>query len=206
MTESGPARPGRWRSGAQSRQRILEAARALFGEHGYRGTTVRAVAAEAGVDPAMVFFFFGNKQGLFCAAIEMSTIAPPAIAAMFAGGLEGLGKRIVRTAVESFEASERTPLALLARSAPTHDESAALLLEFIEQEFSGRLIALLDTPDAALRVGMVNVQILGIAVARYLVRIEPIASASAEELVARFGPIVQQCLTGSYATGSSSDM
>lgn len=189
-------RRGRWRSGAQSRQRILDAARALFREHGYRATTVRAVAAEAGVDPAMVFYFFGSKQGLFSATVDMAAAVPVAIAAWSAGGLEGIGERIVRTVVESFDASERTPLVLLARSAPTHDESAALLLEFIEQEVTGRLVALLDTPDAALRVGMVNVQILGLAVARYLVRIEPIASASPDQLIARFGPIVQHCLTG----------
>lgn len=70
-------RRGRWRSGAESRQRILDAARALFRERGYAGTTVRAVAAEAGVDSAMVFYFFGTKQGLFAAAVDMSARVPP---------------------------------------------------------------------------------------------------------------------------------
>jgi AcrR family transcriptional regulator len=193
---SSPSRPGRWRTGAESRQRILETARVLFRQHGYGGTTVRAVAAEAGVDPAMVFYFFGTKQGLFGAAIEMPADLPPAIESIFTGGLDGIGERVIRTLVENMDRSDRTPLAMLTRSAPTHDQSEELLREFIDREITGRLTAMLDTPDAALRAGMVNVQLLGITVARYIVRIEPIASASADELVALFGPVVQQCLTG----------
>ncbi|MBB1152427.1 MULTISPECIES: TetR/AcrR family transcriptional regulator [Amycolatopsis] len=193
MTEqSSPARPGRWRSGAESKQRILDAARALFREHGYGGTTVRAVAGEAGVDPGMVFYFFGTKQGLFAAAIEMSAQVPPALEEVFAGGLDGLGERIVRTLVKNLDASGRTPLAMLSRAG---DPADALLREYIDREITGRLANLLDTPDAAFRAGMVNVQLLGIAVARYVVRIEPMASASIDELVSRFGPLVQRCLT-----------
>jgi AcrR family transcriptional regulator len=193
MAEHG--RPGRWRSGAESRQRILEAARDLFGQHGYGGTTVRAIAAAAEVDPAMVFYFFDTKQGLFAAAIEMSDNVPPAIESIFAGGLDGIGERIVRTLVENLDKSDRAPLVMLTRSAPTHEKSETLLREFIDREITDRLAAMLDAPDAALRAGMVNAQILGLAVTRYIVRIEPIASLPAEELVARFGPLVQHCLT-----------
>jgi AcrR family transcriptional regulator len=188
-------RPGRWRSGAESKQRILDAARILFREHGYAGTTVRAVAASAGVDPAMVFYFFATKQGLFAAAVDMSAQLPPAIESIFTDGLDGIGERIVRTLLENMDRSDRTPLALLTRSAPTQDQSEALLREFIDREITGRLAALLDTPDAAMRAGMVNVQLLGLTVARYILRIEPIASASPDDLVARFGPVVQHCLT-----------
>ncbi|ALG09234.1 TetR/AcrR family transcriptional regulator [Kibdelosporangium phytohabitans] len=197
MTEHGSSgRPGRWRSGAQSRQRILDTARSLFRQHGYGGTTVRAVAAAAGVDPAMVFYFFGTKQGLFAAAVDISAELPPAVEEIFAGGLDGIGDRIIRTLVENMDKSDRAPLATLTRSAPTHNQSEALLREFIDREISGRLRALLDTPDAEMRVAMVNVQLLGIAVARYIVRIEPVASSSTGELVARFGALVQHCLTG----------
>jgi AcrR family transcriptional regulator len=197
MTEqSSSGRPGRWRSGAESKQRILQTARALFREHGYGGTTVRAVAAEAGVDPAMVFYFFGTKQGLFGAAVEMSAQVPPAIESIFTDGLDGIGERVVRTLLENLDKSDRTPLMMLTRSAPTHDRSEALLREFIDREITGRLAAMLGTPDAAMRASMVNVQILGLAVARYIVRIEPIASATVDELVARFGPVVQHCLAG----------
>jgi AcrR family transcriptional regulator len=192
---SSPARPGRWRSGAESRQRILDAARTLFRENGYGGTTVRAVAARADVDPAMVFYFFDTKKGLFAAATEMPAHLPPALESIFTGGLDGIGERVIRTLLENMDKSDRTPLTVLTRSAPTHEESEALLREFIDREINGRLIELLDVPDAALRVGMLNVQILGLAVARYIFKMEPIASAPVDELVARFGPMVQQFLT-----------
>ena len=197
--ERTPGRPGRWRSGAQNRQRILDTARTLFREHGYSGTTVRMVASTAEVDPGMVFYFFGSKQGLFAEAIEMSANVPPAIDSIFTEGLDGIGERIIRTLVQNLDSSDRNPLVMLARSAPTHDESQTLLREFIDREITGRLAALLDGPDATMRAAMVNVQILGLAVARYIVRIEPIASASVDELATRLGGIVQQCLTGEPA-------
>jgi AcrR family transcriptional regulator len=197
MTEHGNnARPGRWRSGAESKQRILQVARELFNQHGYGSTTVRAIATAAGVDPAMVFYFFGTKQNLFSAVIDMSGNVPPAIESLFAGSLDTIGERIVRTLLENLDKSDRTPLVMLTRSAPGDPQSEALLREFIDREITDRLAALLDTPDAALRAGMVNVQILGLAVARYIVHLEPIASSSVDELVTTFGPLVQHCLTG----------
>lgn len=192
-------RPGRWRTGAESRHRILRTARELFGQHGYAGTTVRAIATAAGADPAMVFYFFGTKQGLFSAVIDMSGNVPLAIESIRTGGLDTIGERIVRTLVENLDKSDRTPLVMLTRSAPTDAQSEALLREFIDREITDRLTALLETPDAARRAGMVNVQILGLAVARYIARIEPIASSSVDELVATFGPLVQHCLTGQTA-------
>ncbi|MGW3961556.1 TetR/AcrR family transcriptional regulator [Amycolatopsis sp. NPDC005003] len=199
MTEHDTHRPGRWRSGAESKERILRTARELFGRHGYRGTTVRAIATAAGVDPAMVFYFFDTKQGLFSAAIDMPGSVPPAIASIFTGDLATLGERIVRTLVENLDRSDRTPLVMLTRSAPTDAQSEALLREFIDREITDRLAALLGTPDAVQRASMVNVQILGLAVARYIVRIEPIASSPVDELAATFGPLVQHCLTGRTA-------
>jgi AcrR family transcriptional regulator len=206
MAEDKPSgRPGRWRSGAESKQRILEAARVLFRTHGYGGTTVRAVAAKAGVDPAMVFYFFGTKQGLFGATVDMSAQMPQALESVFTGGLDGFGERVVRTLVENLDKSDRTPLAMLTQSAPGHDQTETLLREFIDREITGRLATLLGTPDAALRAGMVNVQILGLTAARYIVRIEPIASAPVDELVALFSPIVQQCLTGQVVPSASGE-
>ncbi|MFJ1768212.1 TetR family transcriptional regulator [Amycolatopsis sp. NPDC088138] len=192
-------RPGRWRSGAESRQRILRVARELFDQHGYNGTTVRMIATAAEVDPAMVFYFFGTKQKLFGAVIDLSADVPPAIDSIFDGDVATIGERVVRTLVENLDKSDRTPLVMLTRSAPTDPKSEALLREFIDRELTGRLAALLGTPDAAVRAGMVNVQILGLAVARYIVHLEPIASASVDELVATFGPLVQHCLTGETA-------
>ncbi|EMD27983.1 TetR/AcrR family transcriptional regulator [Amycolatopsis azurea] len=156
-------RPGRWRSGAESKQRVLQVARELFDRNGYSGTTVRAIAAAAEVDPAMVFYFFGTKQGLFSAVIDLSEDVPPAIESLFDGDLGTLGERVVRTLLENLDKSDRPPLVMLTRSAPTDPKSEALLREFIDREITGRIAGLLGTPDAALRAGMVDVQILGLA-------------------------------------------
>jgi len=200
MTEHDtPGRPGRWRSGAESKQRILETARELFGQHGYGATTVRAIATAAGVDPAMVFYFFGTKQQLFGAAVDMSDKVAPAIESIFTAGLDAVGERIIRTLVENLDKSDRTPLLMLTRSAPTDARSEGLLREFIDREITDRLAAMLGTPDAKLRAAMVNAQILGLTAARYIMRLEPIASCSVDELVDRFGPLVQYCLTGPTA-------
>jgi AcrR family transcriptional regulator len=200
MTEQGThGRPGRWRSGTESKQRILQTARELFGQHGYSATTVRAIATAAGVDPAMVFYFFKTKQGLFSAAIDMSGNVPPAIESIFAGDLGTVGERIVRALVTNLDKSDRTPLVMLTRSAPGDAQSEALLREFIDREITDRLAAMLGTSDAAMRAAMVNAQILGLTVARYIMRIEPIASSSVDELAGRFGPLVQHCLTGPTA-------
>lgn len=194
-----PRRSGRWRSGTESKQRILLAARDLFGLHGYAGTTVRAIAAAAEVDSAMVFYFFGTKQGLFSAVVGMSDNVPSAIESIFAGDRDTLGERVVRTLLENLDKSDRAPLVMLTRSAPTDARSEALLREFIDREITQRLATLLGTPDATRRAGMVNVQILGLVTARYIARIEPIASSSVDELIATFGPLVQHCLTGREA-------
>ncbi|MFC9688238.1 TetR family transcriptional regulator [Kribbella sp. NPDC056951] len=196
MTEPTPSgRPGRWRSGAESKQRILDTARTQFLRHGYAGTTVRAVAAEAGVDPAMVFYFFGTKQGLFGAAVDMSAAVPPAIESIFTEGLDGIGERIVRTLITNVDNSDRTPLGLLTRFGPPADQSESLVREYIDREITSRLADLIDTPDAQARAGMVNVQILGLTVSRYIVKLEPIASATVDDLAAWFGPIINRCLT-----------
>jgi AcrR family transcriptional regulator len=197
MTEETPAaRPGRWRSGAESRQRILDAAGTLFAERGYGGTSVRAVAAQAGVDPAMVYYFFNTKQGLFTATLEMSPKISPAFESIFQGDLDGIGERIVRALLEAMDTSDRVPFAILTRAVPTSDQSELMLREFVDRELTSRLIAMLDEPDAAMRVAMVNTYIMGLAVARYVVKLDPIATAPVDELVARIGPSLQQFLTG----------
>jgi AcrR family transcriptional regulator len=197
MTEdTSTTRPGRWRSGAQSRQRILDAAATLFRERGYSGTSVRAIATQAGVDPAMVYYFFDTKQGLLTATLDMSPNVPPAFESIFAGDLGGIGERIVRALLEAMDTSSSAPFAILTRAATTPDQSETLLREFIDRELTGRLTAMLDTPDAVMRVGLVSTYLLGLAVARYVIKIEPIATASVDELVGRIGPTLQQLLTG----------
>lgn len=195
-SETG-GRRGRWRSGQQSRQKILDAARARFAAEGYERATVRTIAADAGVDPAMIHYFFGSKDELFAAAMRMPGSPRQPVADLFARGPDDLGTRLVRRFLEVWDASnDIEPLLALARSARTHEQSAAMLREFIDQEFTMQIAQWLDTDDARLRAGLIGSQLFGLAVARYAVQLEPIASADHDTLVAWLGPLLQSLLTG----------
>lgn len=181
----------------QSRQRILDAARSRFAGEGYDRTTVRAIAEDARVDPAMVYYFFGSKDRLFAAAMKLPGSPREPLASLIETGLDDLGPRLVRRFLELWDSAEDfEPLVALFRSAPTHDQSASMLRDFLQREISDPLVRALDTPDARLRVGLVGTQLIGLAGARYLIRIEPIASANQDELVGWLGPILQHYLTG----------
>lgn len=195
--EGGRKRPGRWRTGAESRQRILDAARSLFAEHGYDRTTTRAIAAEAGVDPAMVHYFFDTKSRLFASAMQLPVNIPERIDALLEGGLDGAGERIVAHFLRVWD-DEGTfePLFALMRSATTDENSARLFKEFVQREMVGRLRAAIEGPDAPLRAALAGSQLVGLALARYVIRVEPLASAPAETLATRVGPTVQHYLTG----------
>ncbi|WP_232667317.1 TetR/AcrR family transcriptional regulator [Pseudonocardia sp. TRM90224] len=184
-------RAGRWRSGQESRQRILDAARGSFALNGYDRTSVRAVAAEANVDQAMVFYFFGSKQGLFTEAMQLPGTMIDNLDALFRRPPDDFGSDLVRAFLNGITEG---PLFTLTRSAATHDPSADLLRQFLDREIGDRLAARLDRPDARLRVTLVSAQLLGLAVARYVVEIEPVASASVDDLVALYGPAVQSLL------------
>ncbi|MGH3094704.1 MAG: TetR family transcriptional regulator [Streptosporangiales bacterium] len=195
--EGGRKRSGRWRTGAESRQRILNAARSLFAERGYDRTTTRAIAAQAGADPAMVHYFFGTKSQLFATAMQMPVNPAEHLASVLAAGLDGAGERIVSHFLRAWdELGSVEPLFALLRSAPTDEDSASMFKEFVQREIVGRLERAVGGPDAHLRAELAGSQLMGIALARYVVRIEPLASTPAETLAARVGPTLQHYLTG----------
>jgi AcrR family transcriptional regulator len=188
-------RQGRWRSGQQSKRRILDASRASFVANGYQGATIRSIAEKAGVDPAMIHYFFGRKDQLFAAAMDMSDSPRDPISDLLADGLEGLGVRLVRRFLELWDTTEDIePLVVMVRS--TDGASVAMLREYIAQEFGARLADAIHAPDAALRCDLVWAQLFGLAVGRYALQTEPLASADHDTLVAWLGPILQHLLTG----------
>jgi AcrR family transcriptional regulator len=199
-----PNRQGRWRTGQESKRRILAAARASFAANGYQRATVRSIAADAEVDPSMIHYFFGRKDQLFAAAVGVADSPREPISKLLAEGLDGLGARLVRRFLEVWDGMERVePLLIMARSASDTNTSAAMLREFIDQELTAQLVAALDTPDAALRCDLVCAQLLGVAVARYSLQQEPLASADHDTLVAWLGAIVQHLLTGPPPGGNT---
>jgi len=199
------ARPtGRRPGPSTTRGQILAAARRRFAVDGFDRTSIRAVAAEAGVDPALVLHYFGSKDGLFSAAVEWPVELTEITRRVLAPGLDGLGERLVRFFLEQWE-EERTrhPLTVLVRSAVGHEGAARLLAEFVRYELVGRLAAVSGEPAAELRGGLVASSMIGLALARYVVRLEPLASAPRETVVTAVAPTVQRYLTGDIGTGEA---
>ncbi len=190
MTRTG-RRPG----GTDTREAILSAARKAFARGGFDGATVRGIAGDAGVDPALVHHFFGTKQALFVAAMEFPVDVGAILPALLARGVDGLGERLVRLLLSVWE-SERSPFIALIRGAVSHEESAALLREFISRELLGRVAAAAEADRPELRATLIGSQLIGLAMARYIIRIEPLASADAATVVAAVAPTVQRYLTG----------
>jgi AcrR family transcriptional regulator len=191
------ARSGRRPGASGTRQAILLAARARFAEVGYDRATIRAIAVQAGVDPALVMHFFGSRQQLFLDAIELTIKPSEAVPAMLEDGLDGLGERLARFYLDMWEGPEtRDGVAGILRSAFSHEDAAALLCGFLGSEVFGRLAEGIEGEDAPLRVELAGSHLIGIAIARYVVRVEPLASADPEAIVAAVGPTIQRYLTG----------
>ncbi len=202
MTGSARARRGPRAGGADTRQAVLDAARARFAAHGYDGTKLRDVAADAGVDVALVSYFFGSKDGLFVAAMSMRVNPAELVEELMRDGVDGLGERLVRRYLQLWvDAGGRSPLVALVRSASSNEQAAALVRGFVERELLGRIAAAVDAPHPELRAALAGSQMVGLVMARYIVGVEPLAHCDPETLVAAVGPTLQRYLTGDVALG-----
>src|SRR5713226_5239282 len=189
------ARTGRRPGLGGTRERILAAARSDFGRSGYEGTTIRGIAAQAKVDPALVMHYFDSKDGVFRAAMQFPVDPAEFIPRLLAPGLDGLGERLVRFFVDTWDSPAGSPLLGLIRSVVGNEEAAAQLREFVTREVLGRLARALELDHPQLRAGLVASQLVGLAMLRYVIKVEPLASASRDEVVAWLGPTLQRYLT-----------
>jgi AcrR family transcriptional regulator len=197
----GPGRtPGRGRrpGGPDTRGEILAAARGSFAEHGFDRTTIRAVAAEAGVDPALVHHYFGNKEDLFLAALEIPVDPRTLIPQVFEPGLDGAGERLLRTFLGVWDRPENNQaLVAFVRTAFVADEAAELLRNGIARVVLRAVTPLLrPVGDAEVRATLVASQLAGLIMTRYVLRIDPLASLPAETLVAWIAPNMQRYVNG----------
>ncbi|UKY51934.1 TetR/AcrR family transcriptional regulator [Streptomyces inhibens] len=201
-----PAKPARRRGrparaeaaeGPGARERILAAARTEFAERGYDKTSVRGIAKAAGVDAALVHHYFGTKEQVFAAAIELSfapaLTMPDAIAG---GGEAGAGERMARFMFGVWENPvSRQPLLAIMRSALTNETAAAVLRGLVERRLLQRVAGELHVPDPEFRAQLAASHLIGIAMLRYVIKMEPMASADLEEIVAMVAPTLQRYLT-----------
>jgi AcrR family transcriptional regulator len=199
------ARTGRRPGVSGTREAILDAARRAFAEQGYQRATIRGVAELAGVDPALVHHYFGTKQELFVAAVRLPVNPVEQLAAVLAAEPDQVGLRLVEAFLSIWDhAAGQNPLLALIRSAVTDEQAAAMLREFITEEVLGPLARRLGSPDARLRATLAGSQLIGLAVARYIIRVEPLASAPSAQVAAIVGPTVQRYLTGDVAAPAAS--
>ena len=193
---SGPGR-GRRPGGPDTRGQILDAARASFADRGFRRTTIRGVATAAGVDPALVHHYFGAKDDLFLAALEIPVDPRSLLAGVLDGGVAGAGERLLRTFLSVWDdPGARLPLVALVRSSLAQDGPESLLEQGILRLVLGPLRGVLPPDRADLRVQLVASQLAGLVVTRYLLALEPLASLPADRVVAALAPTLQRYLDG----------
>lgn len=196
-----PLRRGRRSGGSDSRELILATARRLFAEHGFDGTSLRQVAREAEVDPAMVHHFFKGKDELFAQSVEL-----PADPAEVLAGVESMdpakrSEAIVRAVLRLWESPAQHGLVAFVRGTIGSKAKTALLREMVARTILSRITSGLpgSPEEARMRGNLVATQMVGLMLMRYVVRLEPLASASQDEVVRLVAPNVQHYLTGELA-------
>ncbi len=190
-------RSGRRPGNQDTKSSILEAARRTFAEKGYDKASIRAIAGDAGVDPALVHHYFGTKEKLFLAAMNAPMNPGELIPKALAGPRDKAGERLLRTALGVWDSPAGTAALAMFRSAMSNEWTARLLREFVVTQILRRAVSemILDPAEAPLRSSLVATQIAGIMVGRYVLKLEPLASADPEVLVAAIAPNVQRFLT-----------
>jgi AcrR family transcriptional regulator len=175
------------RSSAETKAVILAAARQRFAESGFERATIRAIAADANIDPSMVMRYFGNKDQLFAAASDFDLQIPD----LSDVEREHVGARLVAHFLDRWERDEA--LVVLLRSSTTNDEAAQRMRKIFSSQL-GPVIARLNPDDAPSRAGLIATQVLGLALCRYVLRLPPVVAMSHDEVVAWLGPTVQRYL------------
>ncbi len=188
-------RTGRRPGAGPTKAKILAAARTHFARVGFEAGTIRGIATEAAVDPSLVLHYFGSKDGVFRAAVDFPLDPALFVPQLLAPGLDGLGERLVHFFVETWDSPAGRPLLALIRSVVASEEAAALLREFVSREVLGRLATALKVDQPQLRASLAASTLIGAAMLRYVIELEPLASASPQELAAWLGPTVQRYLT-----------
>ncbi len=196
MGDTSRVSRGRRPGAPDTRAEILAAARSLFAARGLRSASVRAIAAEAGVDPALVHHYFGTKDDLFVAALELPVDPRVALAPVLAGGVDGAGERLVRVFLSVWDDEQaRLPLLGLVRGV-VDPEGRRLLREGIFGVILGPVGEALGIDEPRRRIAHVASQLMGLVMMRYVLEVEPLASMAPETLVATYGPTLQRYLDG----------
>jgi AcrR family transcriptional regulator len=203
----GNARPAGGHSGRRpgesgTREAILAAAREAFAADGFDKATLSGIAAAAGVDPALVRHFYTDKATLFDRAMTLPWDAAEIVETSVTGNPDRVGERIVLRFLEAWETgASREVFTAMIRSAVTHEQAADMVRELITRRLVGPVTVALRVPHPELRATLVGAQLVGLAMVRYVTRVEPLASLDRERAARVVGPSVQRYLTGELDPG-----
>lgn len=194
-----PPRGRRPAGGGDTREQILDAARTLFAEKGFERTTMRAVGEQAGVDPALIAHYFGNKDGLLVEALAMPVDLPVLLAELDASHP---GADIVRRVLRLWDGSPalRRRMVGLLRTGLSHEHAAALLRGVLSRTVFATLRQHVVDDQRELRATLIGSHIAGLLMARYIIKVPELAAADPEQLAVAVGPVVQHYLSGPIAT------
>jgi AcrR family transcriptional regulator len=194
----GRGRPRKARGAASARDAIVRAAAEEFVERGYEAASLRAIARRAGVDSALVHHYFDGKADLFAAALEAPLRPDRVLDVVLSAPREEIGERLVRYLCEQLDDGPAAGrMVVVLRTALGSGPGTRMVREFLTREVFSRLAALNDgADDAELRADLAAAQIVGLIMTRYVLKLEPVAAASADELARRVGPVLQWHLFG----------
>ncbi|OJZ76203.1 TetR family transcriptional regulator [Mycobacterium paraffinicum] len=176
------------RSSEETKAVILAAARERFGAVGFQGATIRAIAADAGIDPAMVMRYYGSKDKLFAAAAEFDLRFPD----FTTTEPTQIGRSLVGHFLERWEGDDA--LVILLRSSTTNGEAAQRMHEIFGAQIRPLVDALVPSQESGVRAGLIATQILGMALCRFVLRLPPVVQMSRDEIVDWLGPTIQRYL------------
>jgi len=191
------ARTGRRPGNQDTREAILAAAREAFAERGYDRASIRVIATGAGVDPALVHHYFGTKDQLFLATVNAPIDPGEILPRVLTGDRDELPERLIRTFLAVWDHPVTGAAAVaLVRSGLQHDWSARMLREFLTTRVIRRVLGHLelDPAEAPLRGSLVATQMIGLVMIRYVLKVEPLASAAPETVVAAVAPNIHRYL------------
>ncbi|MEU4410063.1 TetR family transcriptional regulator [Streptosporangium sp. NPDC023963] len=183
-------RPGRRPGSADTRGQILAAARETFAEKGFDKATIRGIARQAGVDPALVHHYFSGKEGMFVEAMDLPITPDIVLSAVTAVPREQAAERLVRLILTiTADAGARQPVLALVRTAMTNEQMVVTIREFLGQALLGRVGEALDVPPVRMEAAFA--QMFGVVLVRYVLKLEPLASVDIEDLVKLLTPTIQ---------------
>lgn len=186
---------GRRAGKPDTRAQILDVARRRFLQGGYQAVTLRSVAAGAGVDVALVSYYFGSKKGLFGAALALAGTPAEALAHAGEGDPATFPQRALCDLLALWEDPESgAPLRALVAGATVDQATNGLVREMMEREIIDKIAARVGGADARKRAGAFCAQIAGLIVTRYILRLEPVASMAPDEIVRIYGPPLRLAL------------